>query len=158
MSALPFDPRALLLDARGFSFSIPHLTIEAVRATDTPSRHEQMETKFVSVVLRAAGVSRTETFMDRSFRVIPAVMVRSQVLHNNLGVCFLPPGDVTDEWASLWNGIPVLVGSEHPTLRGVPCSGRDSNLWNERLGVATAVSEPSTTQEAMSRVRRRVGF
>jgi hypothetical protein len=78
-----------------------------------------------------AASLRTVTFMGREFRVIPAVLVRSQVLHNNLGSTFLPPETITDDWASLWNGIPVLVG-DHPTERGVHVSGRQPELWESR--------------------------
>lgn len=74
---------------------------------------------------------RSENFLGREFCVVPAVLVRSQVLRNNLGVTFLPAAELTSEWAGLWNGIPVLVGP-HPTQRGVPMSGRDPQLWNER--------------------------
>lgn len=74
---------------------------------------------------------RTVTFMGRAFRVVPATLVQSQVLHNNLGPTYLPARVFTDAWAQLWNGIPVLVGP-HPTLHGEPTSGRSATLWEER--------------------------
>lgn len=92
-----------------------------------------MKSKFVVVGLQSTGASRKETFLGRDFRVIPAVLVRSQVLRNNLGVCLLPQEDITDDWAELWNGIPVLVGP-HPSEDGQAVSGRAATLWNERLG------------------------
>lgn len=76
---------------------------------------------------------RRETFLGRVFRVVPAVLVRSQVLHNNLGAAFLPPEEITPEWARAWNGIPVLIGP-HPTDRGQPVSGRTPQLWDARVG------------------------
>jgi hypothetical protein len=80
--------------------------------------------------LRSAQ-SRKETFLGRTFRVVPAVLVRSQVLRNNIGATLLPADVITEEWAELWNNIPVLVGP-HPSLRGVPISGRSPELLNER--------------------------
>lgn len=84
----------------------------------------------VALELNSASI-RTENFLGREFVVAPAVLVRSQVLHNNLGVTLLPAAEITADWAKNWNGIPVLVGP-HPTLRGVPVSGREPVLWNER--------------------------
>ncbi len=75
--------------------------------------------------------ARTEQFMGRTFRVVPAVLVRSQVLKNNLGATLLPAEEITQEWAELWNNIPVLVGP-HPNASGSPISGRDPSLINER--------------------------
>lgn len=90
-----------------------------------------MRQQFVVMRLEAAGPGETLTFLGRPFRVVPAVLVRSQVLHNNLGAALLPVNEFTEEWASQWNGIPVLVGP-HPSLRGEPVSGRSATLWNER--------------------------
>lgn len=91
--------------------------------------------------------ARTEKFLDREFTVVPAVLVRSQVLRNNLGVTYLPAEDITEDWAGIWNGIPVLVGP-HPSQRGVPVSGRSPQLWNERCAGwifnAKAVQETET--------------
>lgn len=74
---------------------------------------------------------RTEQFFGRTFRVIPAVLVRSQVLRNNLGDTLLPANAITDEWAAQWNNIPVIVGP-HPQNRGQLVSGRTPELLNER--------------------------
>lgn len=84
----------------------------------------------VAVELSGSKI-RNENFLGREFCVVPAVLVRSQVLRNNLGVTYLPAAELTSDWAGVWNGIPVLVGP-HPTQRGVPMSGRDPQLWNER--------------------------
>src|SRR4051812_835752 len=88
--------------------------------------------------------ARTEKFLDREFTVVPAVLVRSQVLRNNLGVTYLPAEDITEDWAGTWNGIPVLVGP-HPSMRGVPVSGRSPQLWNERC--AGWIFNAKTVQE-----------
>jgi hypothetical protein len=77
-----------------------------------------------------AATSRVR-FLGREFVVVPAVLVRSQVLQNNLGQSYLPPEVFTAEWAAAWNGIGVLVGP-HPTLRGVAISGRTAALWDAR--------------------------
>jgi hypothetical protein len=78
------------------------------------------------------GASRQVKFMGRTFRVVSAVLVRSQVLHNNLGHSYLPAEEITSEWAELWNGIPVLVGP-HPRMRGEHVSGRRPELWEQRM-------------------------
>lgn len=85
------------------------------------------------LTLRAAALApaRTVNWMGRPFRVVPAVLVRSQVLHNNLGRTFLPADEITEEWADSWNGIPVLIGP-HPAVRGVAASGRNPEILNAR--------------------------
>lgn len=103
------------------------------------------QAQFIAVRLNEQhAASRRETFLGRSFRVVPAVLVRSQVLHNNLGPVFLPMTEVTEDWAEQWNGVPVLVGP-HPES-----SGRDPVLFNERgagwLYNVHAVQESSTVR------------
>jgi hypothetical protein len=67
--------------------------------------------------------------MDRPFRVVPAVLVQSQILNNNLGTTFLPLESLTDEWAESANGAPVVVN--HPTARGGhPISARSPAVLN----------------------------
>ena len=61
--------------------------------------------------------------MGRTFRVFPAVLVREQVLHNNLGRTFLPFDEIQAS-ADAWNGTPVVV--RHPNGR----SGRDPKVLN----------------------------
>lgn len=68
--------------------------------------------------------------MGREFRVVPATLVRSQILHNNLGATYLPAEDITQEWADTANGAPVVI--DHPTSRGVPISARDPAVLNAR--------------------------
>lgn len=74
---------------------------------------------------------RRASFMGRQFRIVSAVLVRSQVLNNNLGRTYLPAAEFTDTWAEQWNGIPVLIGP-HPSLDGQPATGRHPDVWNER--------------------------
>lgn len=83
------------------------------------------------VLLTAAAVGdvRTEQLMGREYRVVPAVLVQSQVLNNNLGRSYLPPEDITSAWAIHWNGVPVVVG-DHPTVRGVSVSARSPDVLN----------------------------
>lgn len=81
--------------------------------------------------ISAPGKIRREVMEGRSHLVVPAVLVLSQVLHNNLGRAYLPADEITEDFASLWNGIPVLLG-DHPQQLGEPISGRDPGLWEER--------------------------
>lgn len=108
---------------------------------------------FIVALALNGATARTETFLGRTFRVIPAVLVRSQVLNNNLGMTYLPADSITDEWAGLWNGIPVLVGP-HPTERGQPSSGRSPGVWNER-GVGWIFN--AAAEQESADVRRLVG-
>jgi hypothetical protein len=85
------------------------------------------------VVVNAApsGPARTETWQGREYRVVPSVLVRSQVLSNNLGLTLLPPDAITTTWADMWNGVYVLAG-EHPTQQGQHVSARDPEILNVR--------------------------
>lgn len=66
--------------------------------------------------------------MGRDWRVIPALMVQEQVLHNNLGRTYLPAAAITQEWADTMNGSPVVV--DHPSSRGLPISARRPDVLN----------------------------
>lgn len=77
------------------------------------------------------NVVRRATWQGRPYLVVRAVLVRSQVLDNNLGSSYLPADEITDEWAEMWNGIPVLIG-DHPQQRGENVSGRSPELWDAR--------------------------
>lgn len=46
--------------------------------------------------------------MGREFVAVPAVLVRSKILRNNLGRTFLPPEAITPEWAETANGRPAV--------------------------------------------------
>jgi hypothetical protein len=96
---------------------------------NTYAEHVQHAVQEIAVDLTAAV--RTATFLGRQFRVVPAVLVRSQVLRNNLGKSFLPAEDITDDWAEQWNGMPVLVG-DHPRENGVAVTGRRPGIWDAR--------------------------
>jgi len=100
------------------------------------------------------ALTRTEQFLGRTFRVVPAVLVRSQVLHNNLGWSFLPAEEITDDWAQEWNGIPVLVGP-HPTERGQGTSGRSPELWDTR-GVGWIFHARAEAEQESPGIRRLV--
>jgi hypothetical protein len=66
----------------------------------------------IQVATNLTGPVRREMYMGREHVVVSAVLVRSKVLHNNLGRTYLPPEDITPEWAEQWNGSPVVV--DHP--------------------------------------------
>lgn len=68
-----------------------------------------------------------EQFMGREHFAVPAVLVQSQVLSNNLGKTFLPAEDITPEWAELANGAPAVA--DHPKT-----SAKDPRVINE-MGV-----------------------
>lgn len=73
------------------------------------------------------GKPRTEQVMGRDYAVFPAVLVRSQVLNNNLGVTFLPADEIKAT-VGAWNGVPVTIG--HPLKDGAPISARDPDVLN----------------------------
>lgn len=99
--------------------------------------------------------ARTVEFMGRPFRVIPAVLVQSQVLVNNLGRMFLPAEYITDEWAHLWNGVPVIVGP-HPSINGEAVSGRTPAILDAR-GVGFIFNAfADTTANGVRRLRGEV--
>lgn len=83
----------------------------------------------VRVAVQAIGPSRSEELMGKEYVVFPAVMVRSQVLNNNLGRSLLPAYEFTETWAAQWNGTPVVAG-EHPKRNGVDVSARDPEVLN----------------------------
>lgn len=75
------------------------------------------------------GNARTETVMGRPHKVFPAVLVREQILNNNLGRTFLPAEEI-EASADAWNGMPVVV--RHPTKRGQPVSARSPDVLEAR--------------------------
>jgi hypothetical protein len=83
----------------------------------------------VTLAVQSAGPVRTEELMGRPYRVFPAVLVREQVLHNNLGHTFLPAEEIRAS-VEAWNGIPVVI--RHPQSRGVPVSARSPEVLNAR--------------------------
>jgi hypothetical protein len=133
-------------------FSEADLTAAAVE--------QHVDPFFLTLRAAAAAPARTAAFMGRQFRVVPAVLVRSQVLNNNLGRTFLPANEITDDWADAWNGIPVLVGP-HPSSRGVPQSGRRPELLNERgagwIFAARAEQGPDGTRRLAGEVWLDIG-
>lgn len=91
------------------------------------------EQGFVTLAVQQDGPARTDTFQGRPHRVIPAVLVQEQVLHNNLGRMYLPAEEITDEWAATFNGAPVLV--DHPHERGTPVAARNNRPVLDTMGV-----------------------
>lgn len=81
----------------------------------------------IRLAVQKAGPTRTETLMGREFRVFPAVLVREQVLNNNLGRTFLPAEEIRAS-VEAWNAIPVVI--RHPTKRGYPISARAPEVMN----------------------------
>lgn len=67
--------------------------------------------------------------MGRPHKVFPAVLVREQILNNNLGRTFLPAEEI-EASVDAWNGMPVVV--RHPTKRGQPVSARTPDVLNAR--------------------------
>jgi len=112
--------------------SFPHTDQRLAFCESTYDRHAHSGNQYAHLqVTTATCAARKQQFLGRQFRVVPAVLVRAQVLHNNLGTTYLPAEEITEDWAALWNGIPVLVGP-HPSMRGVASSGRTPEIWNER--------------------------
>ena len=87
--------------------------------------------KRIVVAARVEGPGRRETLAGSEYRVLSAVLVQSQVLHNNLGATYLPPEAFTADWAEVVNMAPVIVG-DHPQKRGVHISARSPDIWDLR--------------------------
>lgn len=83
----------------------------------------------IQLQVKQAGPARNDSLMGRACRVFPAVLVREQVLHNNLGACFLP-GEEIKASVDAWNHTPVVI--RHPTSRGEPVSARSPDVLNAR--------------------------
>lgn len=88
----------------------------------------------IAAQAQLAGEPRREEVAGVTYRVVPCVMVRSQVLVNNIGRCYLPPEAMTEEWAKMANGAPVVA--DHPTVSGTEVSARDPDVLNS-LGIGT---------------------
>lgn len=109
----------------------------------------------VNAEIALTAVGRSEQYQGRPHRVYSAVLVRSQVLHNNIGALFLPAEQLTDEWAQMWNGIPVLIG-EHPRQHGQAVSARTPEILSARgVGVifnARVEQESATVRRLVAEV------
>lgn len=105
--------------------------------------------RILTVLAEPNGAVRTETLMGRTYRVVPAVLVKSQVLNNNLGATYLPPEEITPDWADAWNGAVVVAG-DHPSRGGFPISARQPEILDRR-GVgnlfATQAQEDDQSRE-----------
>lgn len=100
------------------------------RAAFCNSEWERAQNMSQNIELAAnkTGPIRREMLEGREHVVIPATLVRSQVLSNNLGRTFLPADEITDTWADIANGSPVVL--DHPKNRGQPTSARDPAVLN----------------------------
>ncbi len=101
-----------------------HSVFKKKRASQVNQQH------FTLAIASFHGIPRTEQLMGREYLVVSAVLVQGQVLNNNLGASFLPPDEITDEWAQEWDHAPVIV--DHPTNRGVPVSARSPEVLDAR--------------------------
>lgn len=81
----------------------------------------------ITLSANRVGPIRSENLMGRAFKVFPAVLVREQVLNNNLGATFLPAEEI-EASVDAWNSIPVTL--RHPTQRGQPISARQPGVLN----------------------------
>ena len=79
--------------------------------------------------VQKTGPVRFEEFLGQKCRVFPAVLVREQVLRNNLGDTFLPREEI-ERNVEAWNMIPVV--ERHPMSRGQPISARTPDVLNLR--------------------------
>lgn len=83
----------------------------------------------VTLVVQTIGEAREEKLMDTAYSVYPCVLVREQVLTNNIGRTYLPAAEIEASTAA-WNSIPVVI--RHPKKRGMHVSARDPGVLNER--------------------------
>lgn len=110
--------------------------------------------QLIQIAIQAIGPSRSETLMGKDYTVLPAVLVRSQVLHNNIGRSLLPVEEFTDTWAQQWNGIPVVAG-DHPSKRGISVSARTPDILNE-VGVGVIFNARVVTSGQQAELKAEV--
>jgi len=103
--------------------------------------------KHIQVVTNLLGPVRREKYMGREHIVVSSVPVKGMVLHNNLGRVYLPPEDITPEWAEQVNGGPVVT--DHPGG-----SARNPDVMN-KMGVGFLCSGP--VQKAHTHLVHHVG-
>ena len=102
-------------------------------------RAQEAGVENVTIATHAIGPMREDMLMGRRMRVVPAVMVREQVLSNNLGATFLPRDEIAASVDS-WNGMPVVL--RHPTRGGQPVSARSRDVLDARgLGMVLNARE-----------------
>jgi hypothetical protein len=88
-----------------------------------------LDEKLLQIAVQIAGPSTTKQLEGRDHAVFPAVLVREQVLVNNLGRTFLSAAEI-EASVDAWNGVPVVI--RHPSKRGMPVSARDPEVLNSR--------------------------
>lgn len=98
-------------------------------------------TVHVRLAVRRTGEARTETLMGREHLVYPAVLVREQVLVNNLGRTFLPYAEIRAS-VDQWSGMPVVI--RHPPGNR---SARQPGILN-RQGVGW-IYQPRASRKAL---------
>ena len=86
-----------------------------------------MDEQRIEIATNLRGPVRRAQLMGREYYAVPATLVRSQILQNNLGRTYLPASDITPEWAESSNGAPAVA--EHPNV-----SARSPEVLN-KLGV-----------------------
>jgi hypothetical protein len=98
--------------------------LEALPAAPSSTNYFEVNATLVG------NAARTKTLMGKEYRVVPAVLLRSQVLNNNLGRTFVPAQYFTDVWAEMWNGVPVVT-KNHPQARGQSISARQPGILEQ---------------------------
>lgn len=84
----------------------------------------------VQVAANQTGTVRREMLEGQEHLVVPATLVQSQTLENNLGKTFLPEEEITDGLARMANNAPVIL--DHPQSRGQPISARQPGVINRQ--------------------------
>lgn len=105
------------------------------------------------VTAEVGGSVERNVLMGREFLVVPATLVRNQVLNNNLGRTLLPEEAMTQEWAETFNGAPVLI--DHPTRQGQPITGRDPAIINE-MGIGFVFHSRIAQKDDVATVQAKV--
>lgn len=103
---------------------------------------------------QAVGPVRNEMLMGREFTVIPAVLVQSQVLNNNLGRTLLTAQSFTDLWAQSWNMAPVVAG-DHPEKQGQKVSARDPEILNS-FGIGFVLDAETMHEDGKAKLKGEV--
>lgn len=88
-----------------------------------------MDEQQVTLAVQVVGPVVEKTLMGRPHRIFPVVLVREQVLHNNIGRTYLPADEIAAS-VDAWNGMPIVI--RHPSKRGMPVSARDPDVLNTR--------------------------
>jgi hypothetical protein len=101
-----------------------------------------------SLVIRSAGLTRTETYKDREHIVVPVVALLEGVVHamNAKTAEFVSSDELR---TAGWDGRPVFLN--HPMVKGRPVSGNNPTILEEKcIGTVfnTAMKKGKLTMEA----------